>query len=1575
MKNFRLSSLNRGHAALIVVLSLAFLGLLSISRSSAKQEEEPKAAPTRVRSDQLSRAFDYDAFLEREKNGEFPFQGGDVPVISRYNSLINNNAGATGTGFFTQSEPTIAVFGNTIVVGFVDSGSNAGDTNKFTGFARSTDGGATFADGGTLPTNPGGDGGSPVLTRDNTIGRLYFATIGFSADNIQVFRSDDDGATWMPPANGTPGGLIEDREWITVDNFAGPGNGNVYLVSRRFGAGPGIYFFRSTDHGETFGPNSGTLIVTDSQGAFVSVAPDHSVYVFWWAGWSLQMRKSTDQGLTFGAPVTVAYGLVGGVNGDLGLTGIPQGTKTALDFHSNQFPHAAVNPVNGDIYITYSNYRGGADKADVFLVQSTDGGATWGAPVRINDDATTTDQWHPTLAVTPDGSNLGIFYYSRQEDPVWNNLYKFYGRVARISGSTLTFMPSFAVSDVSSLPEFGRDDGVNSTFMSGHNIAVGTSGAFHVVWSDNRADLLDGEGRKDPNLFYKRIDLTIHVTTTVPAATSVISTQPTAFTMDISEPADPASLQAGDFTVNGIPASSFVYIPGSTTIVFTFDASPVTAGGLQIMSIAAGAFASASAGDPVPAFTGTFRYDTLLLQVVATVPTVDGVFTLPSPFTYDVIFNELIDPASVQLDDLQLSGIAGSAVTAASVLPGNTTVRFTINIPSEGTITARIPARAISDAFGNVGAAFTGVYLVENGTTPFPMLRLTQNPQGSLIYNSSTAGNIGLAGDTDNFTLTIDPNQTVTVIITGSGGLQPSVELRKPDSTVIGSATGAADNQLALLQTAPAPTGGTYTFTVSGAGGTTGDYTLQVILNAAKELEGTIPDATNNTLATAQNIDSSFIKLRTSLASAKRGAVNGTTGSENYSASAVAHAFEDISETGTLIRALQGVNGGSEPIPIGFTFPFYGVVQPTVFVSANGLLTFGNANSSSVNSDLTDSLSQAAIAVFWDDLHTNGGQLDSQVFFQVSGSGPDQHLTIQWNQIRFNGLGFAGDTITFQAQLFADGRIQLNYQDLVSGTAAGNNGATATVGIRGAGTQRPDRLLLAFNNGPNDFVGSGKSTLIFPNPTPDLLSFTLTAGEANTLVVKSLSGLPANVALLDCDGEVIATGVSGALNVDSVIGNFVAPVSGVYYARITSFESVPYNLVVTRNAAFDTERNDRAATAQPLDISRGALGSIISGSAYQAAAVAYDFEDISGTGTVITELRNADGASLPIPIGFTFPFYGVGQTIVFVSDKGLLTFGAANPSLINFDLTIVPAEAAIAVLWDDLFVSSRPGANVFYQVSGSGPDQHLTIQWNQIGYFNFDDNSGMDTITFQAQLFADGRIQLNYQDLIMGGITAGNSGRRATVGIKGAGAQGPDRLLLAFNNGPNDFVGSARSTLIIQQPPVDWYSITVSDGRLKLVTSTPADGPGEFVNALDPHIELYDSTGTTLIATGAPLDDGRNESINVSGLPAPATYLVRVTSERDTSGEYILGTGTPPPSSDFSHPSTKISTGQVLRYRSISASVSTWDSTSSLRVRWFHAESTARRMLALSRAWAGSCRELDVMIRDSMHIRTKVRFK
>ena len=121
--------------------------------------------------------------------------------------------------------------------------------------------------------------------------------------------------------------------------------------------------------------------------------------------------------------------------------------------------------------------------------------------------------------------------------------------------------------------------------------------------------------------------------------------------------------------------------------------------------------------------------------------------------------------------------------------------------------------------------------------------------------------------DTDRFTITVDPGQTITVQVTPSSGLKPTVTLSE-GKAVKASATAPAAGTDAVLQTyrVPGQLAGngakprTYTVTVGGADGTIGDYTVKVILNAALESEGH-GGSPNDELAGAQNIEGSFLNL------------------------------------------------------------------------------------------------------------------------------------------------------------------------------------------------------------------------------------------------------------------------------------------------------------------------------------------------------------------------------------------------------------------------------------------------------------------------------------------------------------------------------------------------------------------------------------------------------------------------------------------------------------------------------------------------------------------------------------------
>src|SRR5262249_7960318 len=50
---------------------------------------------------------------------------------------------------------------------------------------------------------------------------------------------------------------------------------------------------------------------------------------------------------------------------------------------------------------------------------------------------------------------------------------------------------------------------------------------------------------------------------------------------------------------------------------------------------------------------------------------------------------------------------------------------------------------------------------------------------------------------------------------------------------------------------------------------------------------------------------------------------------------------------------------------------------------------------------------------------------------------------------------------------------------------------------------------------------------------------------------------------------------------------------------------------------------------------------------------------------------------------------------------------------------------------------------------------------------------------------------------------------------------------------------------MLTPPNEDWYSFNVpaANTGLRIQTSTPGDGPGQFVNVLDPHVQLYDPSG------------------------------------------------------------------------------------------------------------------------------------
>jgi hypothetical protein len=188
---------------------------------------------------------------------------------------------------------------------------------------------------------------------------------------------------------------------------------------------------------------------------------------------------------------------------------------------------------------------------------------------------------------------------------------------------------------------------------------------------------------------------------------------------------------------------------------------------------------------------------------------------------------------------------------------------------------------------------------------------------------------------------------------------------------------------------------------------------------------------------------------------------------------------ELIGQSGTTGLTFTNTDDDFRAINLGTnTFNFYGTTYTgnnQLFVSTNGLITFGAGSSAYQNDDMS-SLTMPAIAVLWSDWIIGSGNPQALYkMFDDNADGVMDRLIIEWNQIyHYNG---SSNGVTFQAELqintgAAPGKVFLNYQDLLTGD--GNaNGVSATVGLHKTGG-KPINLLIS-QNGSNSLVGNQKA--------------------------------------------------------------------------------------------------------------------------------------------------------------------------------------------------------------------------------------------------------------------------------------------------------------------------------------------------------------------------------------------------------------------------------------------------------------------------------------------------------------------
>jgi hypothetical protein len=156
------------------------------------------------------------------------------------------------------------------------------------------------------------------------------------------------------------------------------------------------------------------------------------------------VSKSTDGGVTWGAPVAAMSGLH--VN----------------EFQDHQF--ITANPANGHIYVTQTQFTA-FGKPEILFTRSTDGGQTWAEPVRINDfggNATFQDSFTAT-GQDPATIYLTFGAFSNAGLSNWNRIY-----IAKSTDGGLSFSPPQLLAEITPLP----DPLPNAAWRSDNNLWV-----------------------------------------------------------------------------------------------------------------------------------------------------------------------------------------------------------------------------------------------------------------------------------------------------------------------------------------------------------------------------------------------------------------------------------------------------------------------------------------------------------------------------------------------------------------------------------------------------------------------------------------------------------------------------------------------------------------------------------------------------------------------------------------------------------------------------------------------------------------------------------------------------------------------------------------------------------------------------------------------------------------------------------------------------------------------------------------------------------------------------------------------
>ena len=146
---------------------------------------------------------------------------------------------------------------------------------------------------------------------------------------------------------------------------------------------------------------------------------------------------------------------------------------------------------NGIVHYVYAQHGTGTDFGDVYYVRSSDNGATWSAPLKLNTDGTTRSQWQPSLSVSPGGNVFASWYDARETT---GTSLERWGRLSGDNGAT--WDNDQVISDVPSPLPLQPDPNVQPCYTGDYDRSYSNDAAHYLSWVDGRV-LIGGASQQD----------------------------------------------------------------------------------------------------------------------------------------------------------------------------------------------------------------------------------------------------------------------------------------------------------------------------------------------------------------------------------------------------------------------------------------------------------------------------------------------------------------------------------------------------------------------------------------------------------------------------------------------------------------------------------------------------------------------------------------------------------------------------------------------------------------------------------------------------------------------------------------------------------------------------------------------------------------------------------------------------------------------------------------------------------------------------------------------------------------------